>query len=203
VSNPKFLVLGDASEIAVSAEQAHYRPPQGDRPGGYLFEGDIKPKDLPALAKFEVDGERVILTHEDAPDWIGEDQCFVVSGVPFDQLTGGKAFRQFASTWEMVRGLRNPSLNLGSSGKTVIHGRIVQPFLDLALLLLGLPLVASRQDRNVFMAIGLGGLLATAFLVFALGCQSLGLGGMIPASLAAWLPLMVFIPVTVRLWHAM
>ncbi len=44
----------------------------------------------------------------------------------------------------------------------------------MTLLFLGLPLVLSRSNRNVFLAIGLCLVLVTAFMVVVMGCQYLG-----------------------------
>ena len=57
-----------------------------------------------------------------------------------------------------------------------IHSRIVQPLLDMTLLFLGLPLVVSRESRNVFMAIGLCMGVVTVFLLVVIGFQQLGIG---------------------------
>ena len=51
--------------------------------------------------------------------------------------------------------MRNPSLDYGADVRVAIHGRIVKPLLDMTLLFLGLPLVVTRESRNVFIAMGL------------------------------------------------
>ena len=80
---------------------------------------------------------------------------------------------------------------------------MVQPFLDVTLLFLGLPLVLSRQTRNVFIAIGLCVLVVSVFVLLTLAFQHLGATYLLDPALAAWLPLMVFIPVAVNMAHAM
>jgi lipopolysaccharide export system permease protein len=71
----------------------------------------------------------------------------------------------------------------------------LQPFLDTTLLLLGLPFVVTRTNRNPFVSIGLCLAVVTVFMITELGCQSLGSKGVLPAPLAAWLPLMLSAPV--------
>ena len=56
----------------------------------------------------------------------------------------------------------------------MIHSRILQPFLDITLLFLGLPLVAARDNRNVFVAIGMCMGLVALFFIVAIACQQLG-----------------------------
>ena len=84
-----------------------------------------------------------------------------------------------------------------------IHSRIVQPFLDITLLFLGLPLVVARDNRNVFVAIGLCMGLVGLFIVVKVACQQLGGAMFISPSLAAWAPLMVFVPAAVGMGATM
>jgi lipopolysaccharide export system permease protein len=103
----------------------------------------------------------------------------------------------FASTAEMIRALGNRAMDYGADIRVTIHSRFVQPLLDLTLLFLGLPLVVSRESRNVFMAIGLCIAVVAFFLVLVIGCQQLGASGLISPALAAWAPLMIFVPAAV------
>jgi lipopolysaccharide export system permease protein len=80
------------------AANAYYRPPSGSRPGGYLLCDVQEPRNLAKKPSLVLEGRPVLLTPRDAPDWLGPQQCFLVSDVTFDQLTGGRAFRMFAST---------------------------------------------------------------------------------------------------------
>ena len=95
----------------------------------------------------------MLLTPRDYP-WLKPGECFVVSDVSFEHLEAADNWRQFSSTAELIRGLRNRSLDFGADERLAIHARIVQPLLDVTLLFLGLPLVLSRSKRNVFLAIG-------------------------------------------------
>ena len=183
------------------AANAYYRQPRADRPGGYLLKGVTQPVDLAARASLQLAGERVVITPHDEPDWLAGDECFVVSDITFDQLTGGKSWRQFSSTAELVRGLRNPSLDYGADVRVAIHTRFVQPLLDVTLLFLGLPLVLTRENRNVFLAIGLCLLLVSLFLIVVLAGQYLGTVYLISPALAVWLPLMLFVPLAVGMFE--
>jgi lipopolysaccharide export system permease protein len=99
----------------------------------------------------------------------------------------------------LIHELRSPSTDLGADVRVAIHSRFLQPFLDTTLLFLGLPLVVSRGNRNPFIAVGLGMGVVTAFMLVALGCQSLGASGWLQPTLAAWLPLMAFAPLAVAM----
>ena len=77
-----------------------------------------------------------------------------------------------------------------------IHARIVQPLLDMTLLFLGLPLVVTRENRNVFVAMGICMVVTTVFTLVVMGVQSLGEISywFFTPPLAAWAPLMIFVP---------
>ena len=131
------------------------------------------PKSLATERSLMLKGRPVVLTPRDYA-WLKPDECFVVSNVGFEHLEAGNTWRQFSSTAELIRGLRNRSLDFGADERLAIHARVVQPLLDMTLLFLGLPLVLSRSNRNVFLAIGLCLALVVAFMLVVLGCNYLG-----------------------------
>ncbi len=177
----------------LAAERAYYRPAGNDRPGGYWLAGVQMPKNLRELASFSLEGKPVVLSPRDTP-WLKTDECFVVSDVSFAQLAAGNAWRQFSSTPELIAGLHNPSLDLASDVRVLVHGRIVQPILDMTLLFLGLPIVLSRQNRSVFVAAGICLLVVAAFVLVILACQAAGNSYLISPAFAAWCPLIIFVP---------
>jgi lipopolysaccharide export system permease protein len=177
---------------------AVYELASGDRPAGYRFHGVEQPASLLENPSLTLAGQRVVLSSFDTP-WLKADECFVVSNVNFEILVGGQTFRNYSSTAELIRGLKSPSLDLGADVRVAIHGRIVQPMLDVTLLFLGLPLAVAQQNRNVFRAIGLCVLIAITFMLVVIFCQYLGGAYWINPALAAWLPLMIFVPVAIAM----
>ncbi len=204
IEKPEFLLPQglDRYGSQLSADNAYYQPPEKDRPGGYLMQGVRDPKGLPQQASLELAGTPVIITPRDAP-WLAADQCFVVSDLDFDQLIGGQTFRQFSSTRQLIAGLYNRSLDYGADIRVEVHCRIVQPLLDVTLLFLGLPLVLTRQSRNVFLAIGLCLLVVALFLLIVIGFKQLGVQQLLRPALAAWAPLMLFAPLAVYMAESM
>ena len=97
----------------------------------------------------------------------------------------------------MIWALKNHSIYFSPDVRVTIHSRILQPLLDITLLFLGLPLVAARDNRNVFVAIGICMGLVALFFIVAIACQQLGAGCLISPALAAWAPLMIFVPAAV------
>jgi len=199
ISEPSFLLPSALAEYGtqLTAEDAYYRPPSGDRPGGYLFRGVEQPRGLDQKPSLSLGDHRVLITPRDEPQWLKPGECFLVSEVTFDQLTGGRAFREFSSTAQLIAGLRNQAMAFGADLRVAIHARFVQPFLDLTLFFLGFPLVAGRGNRNVFLAIGLCLAVVTVFVLVTLGLQHLGAIYLLDPALAAWAPLMLFVPLAV------
>src|SRR6185437_11259693 len=204
VDVPSFLfeesLYGQGKQLL--AENAYYLEAEpGRHPAGYLLRGVVRPTDLAEQPSLEQNGRALLITPRDGPSWLKSDECFLVSNVNFDQLSGGQGWRQFSSTPELIEGLSNPSLGLagdfGADVRVAIHSRIIKPLLDMTLLFLGLPLVLSGTNRNVFVAIGLCGAVCTAFMLVVTGFQYLGAVALLRPALAAWAPLAIFIPIAV------
>jgi len=182
----------------LTAKRAVYLQADSDHAAGYLLNGVQQPANIAQQPSLRLGEQWVVVTPRDA-NWLKEDQSFVVSQVDFDQLSGGRGGRQYASTWELISALRNPSLDYGSGVRVKIHARFVQPVMDLVLLMLGLPLVLSRENRNPLMAAALSALIVGLFMAFTMACHYLGENLTISPALAAWCPLLVFVPAAVVL----
>jgi lipopolysaccharide export system permease protein len=196
ISEPSFLLPSGLNAYGnqLEAENAFYRPPEKDRPGGYLLDGVSQPKDLAKLPSLHQGDKPIVITPKDAP-WLKENQCFVVSNASFELLTENL---DFASTRQLIAGLRNPSLDFGRGVRVEIHSRMLHPFMDITLLFLGLPLVMTRENRNVFKAIGMCVVVVAVFVLVSMAFQFLGSGShWISPHFAAWAPLLLFVPIAV------
>jgi len=186
----------------IAAASAFYQEPSDDRPGGYRLEELEGGEDLAALPSYRENGRTLIYLPQDT-EWLEDDQCFVVSGITFEHLEGGAAWRQYSSTPQLIAALQNPSLDFGADARVTIHSRFVQPLLDINLLFLGLPLVLGRQTRNVFLAVGWCLLVVASFFILVVVCHSLGGNYLISPHFAAWCPLLVSAPVGVFMADAL
>jgi len=178
----------------ISAASAEYRAASDRHPAGYLLqavENAEELRDKPTLRK----GERLVLLTPHEHDWLEPHQCFMATGVNIDRLTGGTHWRQYASVFQLIGSIQNASNDYGADVRTEIHSRIVRPFLDVTLLFLGLPLVLTRETRNMLLAVGNCVLLVVLFLVVVMGCEYLGGQLSISPALAAWLPMLIFMPI--------
>jgi lipopolysaccharide export system permease protein len=205
IENPDFRLPPALEDYGrqILAANAYYLPAEGDRPSGYLFEGVQEPKHHENRPSLLLGDKHLLITPQAAPPWLKSDQCFVVSNLDFDQLTGGIAFKQYSSLAQLIRGLNNPSVDFGADVRVVVHARIVQPLLDITLLFLGLPLVLRRESRNVFFTIGICIVVTSGFLLTVMGFQYLGSIYLIKPALAAWAPLMIFVPLATGLAQPM
>ncbi len=199
IENASFLLPPEMAHVGaqLSSASATYEPPADGHPGGYRMKGVTEPARIAAGPSLLLDGERVIITAHDEPQWLAADECFVVSEITFDQLASGQQWRQYASTAELITGLRNPSLDFGPDVRVAIHVRLTQPLFDLTLLFLGLPIILSRESRNVFVSIGMCVGVISVYSFTVLSCQYLGTVYLLSPALAVWLPLMVYVPLAV------
>jgi lipopolysaccharide export system permease protein len=184
------------------AKNAFYQGATTEHPSGYLLEGVSAPRNIDRLASLTLDGEPVIITPKDA-NWLKPGQVFVVSQVRFQLLASGSAWRNYASTSELIAELGSPSTDLGADVRVAVHSRLMQPLMDGTLLMLGLPLMFSRKNRNLFLSFGICLLVAVAFSLVTLACQSLGGLNLLRPTLAAWLPILIFLPVAVAMSHSL
>lgn len=189
----------DYTEL-ISAREAFYQKAQDGLPAGYHLRDVRTPKDIAKKRSLTIDDRLVVITPLDRPDLLKPNECFIASDVDLDMILTKGAY---ASTPELVRSLHNPSLDLGPDVETTIHSRIMHPFSDLTLLFLGLPLVLTRDNRNIFVAIGLCVAVVSVFLVLTMSMQSLAGYCLISPHFAAWGPLFIFVPVVVWFGHQM
>jgi lipopolysaccharide export system permease protein len=178
----------------LTAQDAFQLDANQEHPAGFLLAGVTTPANIDGLSSLVIEDRPAILTPKDSA-WLKPGQMFVVSDLPFPLLASGSNWRRYASMGELISELNNPTTDLGADVRVTVHTRMVQPLMDGTLLMLGLPLMLSRGNRNIFLSIGICLAIATAFTLVALSCQSLGGLSVMRPSLAAWLPLMMFVPV--------
>jgi lipopolysaccharide export system permease protein len=176
------------------AKDAYFLDANEEHPSGYLLLDVTTPSRIHERQSLWVDQQPVLLTS--AP-WLEPGQAFVVSELSFKLLANGTAWRNYASTRELIAQLHSPSVDLGDDVRVTVHSRMVRPVVDATLLMLGLPLMFSRRQRNVFLSIGICLGVAILFTLATVACQSLGGLSLLRPTLAAWLPIMVFLPIAV------
>ena len=116
ITKPDFLLPPtlDAYDKVVTGETAFFKPADGRHPDGYLLHGVSRPKDLAHKASLPPGGRPLIFTPRDNPDWLKPDECFVASEITFDQLCGRDCWLEFASTAQLIAGLRSRANEFGA-----------------------------------------------------------------------------------------
>lgn len=195
IESPSLLMPPQLGEFGsqITAQRAVWQAAAADRPAGYLLEGIQEPADIDRLPPLTLGGEPVVLTRS-AATWLEPGQCFVASDVTFEQLIGSANWSQYSSTAELVRAIRNPSLGVAGEIPLRVHARFTAPLLDLALLLLGIPLVLGPIRRGVFAAVGGCVAMTVVFFLVVMGSHALALADALSPSLGAWLPLLMLGP---------
>lgn len=178
----------------INAEHAEYFPATDTRPAGFLCSGVSKPRSMSETPSLEQRGVQRVMSPADH-DWLESDQCFVVSNIEFGQLVSGDQLLQYGNTLEIVKNIRSPSQDYGAGLRVTAHSRLLRPLLDLSLLMLGLPMVIARRDRNIFVAAGLCVGVIAVFSMTLMFFGGLGTYGVIPPYAAAWGPVAVFVPI--------
>lgn len=182
-------------QVLISAKEARYIPlsHEGKKyAGGWLLVGArTQPADLSNWNRPD------ILENTDP------GKFFLRTEADFDTLTRDpkKWFAQ-ASTVRLFHELSKSESNRLASMAVLFHMRLTRPILGMILLFLGLSAILRDQNRNVFISAGL--CLALAALLYAanFGCKHLGDSDILSPALAAWLPVLVFGPLSFVLFDA-
>jgi lipopolysaccharide export system permease protein len=195
IEAPSLLMPPQLSDYGpqITAAEAVWLPAAGTRPAGYLLNGVTEPADIDGLPALHC-GDRAVVLTRSTESWLEPRKCFVVSDVTFEQLIGSTNWSHYSSTIELVRAIANPSLGVSADIPLRVHARLLAPFLDMALVMLGIPLVLGPSRRGVFVAVGLCVAMTVLFFVVVMGCHSLAGGDILSPSLAAWSPLLVLAP---------
>lgn len=178
----------------LSAERAFFRPAEGDRPAGILLDGITQPPGTDQRPSAKL-GERMVIFSPSDTSWLKPRQLFIATNIPFELLAANQHWRQLSSTTELIGALANPSLDYGPEVRLTVHTRLLQPAVDIMLLLLGLPLILTGENRNVWWAITLCLLMIGGYFGVSLVCQSAGARLLLYPALAAWIPLLIFMPI--------
>jgi lipopolysaccharide export system permease protein len=178
-------IAGDCATL-IPANEVH--------PEGLLFEGVTLPPVMTSIDSILFEQQPLVFSPKNFP-WLAADQCFVAVKMNADEIAFGKKLAQYRPTSEMIAELKRPKRQFGRSAEVSVHARLLRPVLDIALLLLGLPMIVSNSERNIFVSAGLGFLIVGSVFLVDAGCQGLGAYRLLePAALAAWLPLIIFVP---------
>lgn len=175
------------SLVAVGADENH--------PAGFLLRNVSIPRGIDEVSSVsDADGKPILLTRKECP-WLEPRQCLLVTELQLDMLRGGSAWKNYASTSELIAQLRSGSTHGADDLRVQIHSRFVRPLIDWTVLLIGLPIVLVRQDRHMFWIAGVCLMLVGGFTAVVFGFNAAaGAGYFGSPAIAVWLPLLLFLP---------
>ncbi len=180
--------------LEVSAAEGRYVPPDpAKKPytGGWLLTGATperidgwERKDV--LEPLEDPGKYFLHTQE----------------VDFDALTRQAKWFQLASTTHLYEELQRPDTVRVPQMAVLFHMRLTRPVLGMILVFMGLSVILTDQNRNVFISAGLCLGLCALFFAAIFASRQLGDSDMLSPALAAWLPVLVFGPIAFVMFDA-
>lgn len=175
--------------VHLESQEMFYRPARGLETSGWALNG-VKP-------------ERVECAHP-ALNWLEPGRYFLHTDASFQRLTRKPDWFYYESTRELLHLAKEESY-CQRRGEVVamLHRRLTTPLLDLILVLLGLPVMFGRFERNVYLKIGACMIVYAVFQSSQFVCSNLAQHEWMDPILAAWLPVFVFGPLALLLGDAM
>ncbi len=179
------------------ASRGNYLEASSDHPAGYLLTDVQAPRNIdkrPSV-RDEQSGNYMLMTQLEHP-WLESGTCFLPSNIEYENLRGGSAWKQFASTWELITQLKSEKTpSSGDDLRVSIHQRLIRPAIDFVVLLLGVPILLSRPDRHMFWLAGVSLAIVGGYTGVTMGLAALGSSGyLLTPHLATWLPIVLFLP---------
>jgi lipopolysaccharide export system permease protein len=176
----------------LTAATARYVPPAPGDPlsGGWLLTNttppELEPENRPEMVVPLQAGRYFLRTRE----------------VTFDAVTRNPKWYMFASTRRLYGLLNNPESSRQGPIAVMFHMKISRPVIGMLLVVLGLSIILRDQTRHVFISAGLCLAMCAVFYGVIFACKFLGDGDYISPALAAWLPVLIFGPITVAQYDA-
>ncbi len=106
-------------------------------------------------------------------------------------------FYRYMSYGELKVLARDPMRGNRLQLEVAMHQHVTGPILNLLILLLGLPFVAGREDRNYFVGVGLAVGMVIAVFAVTFTATAFGNAGHIPPIWAAWIPVFLTLPASI------
>jgi len=166
----------------IEAESATWDPELG----AWRLKGGVR---LPAVRKASL--------LERAPEQTeGEPFPLYATNVGPDEIRRHRTsdFYRYMSYGELKTLARDPMRGNRLQLEVAMHQHVTQPILNLLILLVGLPFVAGREERNYFVSVGLAVALVIGVFLVMFASTAFGNAGHVPPLWAAWIPVFLVLP---------
>jgi lipopolysaccharide export system permease protein len=114
----------------------------------------------------------------------------------FDAVARGSSWFLYASTPHLKELLSRPEPRRQSKVAVMFHMRITRPIIGGLLVLLGLAVILQNPNRHMILSAGMCLVFCSWFYGSVLACKALGENDFVSPPLAAWLPVLIFGPIT-------
>jgi lipopolysaccharide export system permease protein len=154
--------------------------------------------DLAAGIKLPPIEESTILDHPPTgPE--GEPYSFYATNIGPKEILRHRAsdFHRYMGYGELKTLADDPMRGNRRQLQVAMHEHVTMPILNILVLLLGLPFVAGREERNYFASIGIAVVLFIGVYILTFASTAFGNAGHLSPLLAAWLPIFVVLPASI------
>jgi len=179
--------------IHLSVTRAYYIPPNPAQPvhtGGWLLLQAHPPK----------------IDHWCDPrvlDCMDPGRYFLyVQDLDYAMVTRSRNWFVYSSTESLRQLLDRGDTYRMSPIAVLFHMRLTRPILGVILVILGVSMILRDQNRHVFISAGLCLAMCAIFFATVLTCKQLGDTEIVSPALAAWLPVLIFGPISFSLFDA-
>jgi lipopolysaccharide export system permease protein len=177
--------------INLHAKEARYVPGEGAKKSGWLLTGvqtqnDLDPKHLPPNLEMLDVGSFFVKTDE----------------IDYEVMTRRREWFRFASTARLREELSRPDSTRLASMAVLFHMRLTRPVLGMLLVVMGLGVILQNPNRKVFISAGLCLVLCAVFFAACFLFKHLGDNEYLTPALSAWMPVLLFGPLSVALFDA-
>ena len=125
-----------------------------------------------------------------------------VREVDFDALTRNNNWYQLASTHRLYTELQKPESQRLTAMAVLFHQRLMRPLVGMLLVVLGLSIVLRDTNRNFIISAGSCLVVCGIFFVAIYSSKMLGENDILSPPLAAWMPVLIFGPISLVLFDS-
>ncbi len=134
---------------------------------------------------------------------IGPGQYFLKTReVDFETITRRPTWYHFAPTHKLWELLNKPEGGRQQTVAVLFHFRLTRPLIGCLMVLLALAIFLHDQTRHILVSVGICLVAVTIFYAVLYGSKYLGEHDVLPPTLAAWLPVMIFGPIIFGMFDA-
>jgi lipopolysaccharide export system permease protein len=124
------------------------------------------------------------------------------SDIDFETMIRPKMWYVYCSTMRLLSELAKAHTTQVAGVAVIFHMRLTRPVLGMLLVFMGLSIILRDQNRNVFISTGLCLLLCAIFFMTVFFCKYLGENEYLNPAFAAWLPVVLFGPLSFVMFDA-